>query len=266
MLSSLRAALPTDRHWEPVDNGESGAGVFKDADGSRYAKCVTADQVAELERERDRVEWLGAAGVSGPRVLDWLVTAAGACLITSAVEGVAADAVPAETLLRAWDSIADAVRQLHNQPAASCPFDRGVARMFAIAQDVVARDAVHPEFLPEEQRSTPPAVLLARLAAGMDRRLAQEATETVVCHGDLCLPNIILNPDTWSFAGFIDLARLGVADPYVDIALLLANSRETWTDEAHAQRADLLFAQRYGIDLDTERQRFYLHLDPLTWG
>jgi streptomycin 3"-kinase len=137
--------------------------------------------------------------------------------------------------------------------------------MFATARDVVARDAVNPEFLPEDQQHTPAEELLARLAPQLDHRLAQEASQTVVCHGDLCLPNIIIDPETMNVAGFIDLGRLGRADPYADIALLLANARETWIDERQANRADETFADRYGIVLDRDRERFYLHLDPLTW-
>lgn len=252
--------------WEPVTSGESGAGVFRAADGSRYAKCVLDGQRDLLARERDRVDWLSASGVPAPSVLDWIADDAGACLVTSAVRGVPADTVPAAELRRAWPSIAAAVRGLHALPADDCPFSRDLGRMYAVAEDVVARGAVNPEFLPVEQQRTPPTELLARLAAQVDRRLAQEAADTVVCHGDLCLPNIILDPDTGDVVGFVDLGRLGRADRYADLALLLANARETWGDGHQATAADEAFADAYGITLDTERQRFYLHLDPLTWG
>ncbi|MBB5781385.1 APH(3'') family aminoglycoside O-phosphotransferase [Nonomuraea jabiensis] len=264
--TALRALLDDGGSWIPVTDGESGAAVFRSDDGTRYAKCVPADSVTALEEERARVEWLGTQGVPGPRVLDWRVTADGACLVTSAVAGVPAHRVPAAELRAAWEKIADAVRRLHDLPARQCPFARDLTWMFAMAGDVVARGAVNPAFLPEEQQDTPAGELLARLEPQLERRRAQEAAEMVVCHGDLCLPNIILDPDTLDVAGFIDLGRLGRADPYADIALLLANARETWPDEEQANRADERFAERYGIVLDRDRERFYLHLDPLTWG
>ena len=263
---SIHALLPTGHEWVPVHSGESGARTFRAADGSCYGKCVSADQVTELEAARDKTEWLRAQGISCPSVLDWCVSEAGACLVTSAVAGVGADTVPPATLARAWESIADALRRLHDLPANSCPFSRDLRQMFALAQDVVSRHAVNPGFLPMEQQRTPPELLLARLVPQVERRLGQEATESVVCHGDLCLPNIILDPVTLEVAGFIDLDRLGTADPYVDIALLLANARGTWLDEEQAAIADETFARRYGIHLDDDRQRFYLDLDPLTWG
>lgn len=135
-----------------------------------------------------------------------------------------------------------------------------------MARDVVARDAVNPDFLPVEQQHTAPEELLARLARQTARRREQEAADTVVCHGDLCLPNINLDPQTLDVAGFIDLGRLGLADRYADLALLFAQARETWSDEEEARTAEAAFAQRYGISLDHRRARFYLHLDPLTWG
>ena len=246
--------------------GQSGAAVFRSADGSRYGKCVPAHQVAALEAERDRVEWLDAQGVPGARVLDWRVTDAGGCLLTSAVAGVPADRVPAATLRAAWEPIADSVRRLHDLPPRACPFGRDLcrcspprARSWRGARSTRSssrRPAAHPT-----RRE-----LLARLAPQVEARLAQEAAEAVVCHGDLCLPNIVLDPTTLTVAGFIDLGRLGRADPYADIALLLATARETWPDERQANAAEALFAHRYGTALDRDRERFYLHLDPLTWG
>ncbi len=252
--------------WRPVTAGESGAVVFRNADATRYVKCVPAADAADLKAERDRVAWLSDQGVPGPQVLDWDSGDAGACMVTSAVSGVSADQVPPGDLWASWEHIADAVRRLHEVPVSECPFSRGLDAMVGVARDVVARDAVNPEFLPVEQQHTPAAELLVRLTRQVPRRREQEVADTVVCHGDLCLPNIILNPQTLDVSGFIDLGRLGLADRYADLALLLANARETWTDEERARAADIAFAERYGIALDHDRLRFYLHLDPLTWG
>ncbi|CQD08948.1 streptomycin phosphotransferase [Mycolicibacterium conceptionense] len=71
--------------WLPVTGGESGASVFRSADGSRYAKVVGAAGVGDLAAERDRVAWAGEQGLPVPAVIDWHTTAdGGARLITSA--------------------------------------------------------------------------------------------------------------------------------------------------------------------------------------
>nr|WP_229874433.1 APH(3'') family aminoglycoside O-phosphotransferase [Amycolatopsis deserti] len=250
----------------PVTSGESGATVLRSPDGDRYAKHVPPAEAAGLRNERDRIAWLAGQGVPGPRVLDWHCGDTGACLVTSAVPGVPADRLSAEDLGRAWPHIADAVRRLHEVPVDGCPFSRDLDTMVTTARDVVAREAVNPEFLPDEQQGTPAAELLARLVPQIERRRAEEAGDTVVCHGDLCLPNIIIAPPTSAVSGFVDLGRLGRADRHADLALLLANSRETWPDEERARAADAEFAWRYGYPPDPGRLRFYLHLDPLTWG
>lgn len=259
-------ALPGDgAAWLPVTTGESGAAVFRSADGTRYAKCVAARDAEELEAERDRVAWLSGHGVPGPQVLDWQTGPAGARLLTSAVPGVPADQVSAADLRAAWERIAAAVRGLHDVPVRQCPFRRDVDGMVAVARDVVARGAVNPAFLSTGQQRTPPAELLARLVPQLPLRREQEAADAVVCHGDLCLPNIVLDPRTLDVSGFIDLGRLGRADRHADLALLLANARHSWKDEERARAADTVFAETYGVALDHDRLRFYLHLDPLTW-
>ncbi|MEV7518908.1 APH(3'') family aminoglycoside O-phosphotransferase [Streptomyces diastaticus] len=267
----VRAVSPVllgvdDGGWLAVTAGESGAVVFRSADGTRYAKCVGAAGVADLVAERERVGWLSGRGVPGPRVLDWQSGDGGACLVTSAVCGVPADQVSAADLHVAWERIADAVRRLHEVPVSQCPFRRGLEAMVGVARDVVSRDAVNREFLPVDQQQTSTVELLDRLARQVPRRREQEAADTVVCHGDLCLPNIVLDPQTLDVSGFVDLGRLGLADRHADLALLLANARETRVDEGQARAADMAFAERYGIALDHDRLRFYLGLDPLTWG
>lgn len=139
--------------------------------------------------------------------------------------------------------------------------------MFDRAVNVVARDAVYPQFLDPEHRHVPPAALLAALPAELPRRLAQEARDLVVCHGDACLPNLMVDPETLRCTGLIDLGRLGTADRYVDLSLLLANARASWSGPEDARAArDRLFAIHAIPTPDKERLDFYLRLDPLSWG
>ncbi|WP_191986076.1 APH(3'') family aminoglycoside O-phosphotransferase [Mycobacteroides salmoniphilum] len=248
--------------WEPVTTGESGATVYRSPDRSRYAKTGGGD----LEHERDRIEWLNAQHIPAPTVVEWATGPRGPVLVTSAVDGVPADQLNAEDLDRAWPAIAGVVRRLHAIPTANCPFRRDLATTMALARDVVARDAVNTDFLPDRDREVPAAALLGRVIAQLPERLAQEPGALVVCHGDLCLPNIIIVPGEFSVAGFIDLGRLGLADRHADLALLFANSRETWPEDTHADTAHARFLESYGRPADSERLEFYLQLDPLTWG
>lgn len=258
------AALRADG-WAQVTTGESGAVVLRSVDGSRYAKFVAAEQQAVLEAERERIDWACRHDIATTRALDWITNGEWACLLTSAVPGVSADGLSPAELWTAWPSITTTLRRLHELPAEDCPFNRGLAEMFVMAEHVVSRGRANAQFLPVEFRHTPPAELLDQLRSELQQRVAEEQADLVVCHGDLCLPNIIIDPATHSVTGVIDLGRLGGADRYADVALLLANSRGTWVDEGQAVAADNLFADTYGITLSPTRRQFYLCLDALTW-
>lgn len=251
--------------WHPVTRGESGAGVFRSADGSRYAKVVGPAGAADLTAERDRVAWARDHGVPAPAVIDWGSTAGGgAFLVTSAVGGVSADQLAESALRTAWPAIVQAIRDLHAIAGDGCPYRRDLDDMLSLARSVVAAGAVNPEFLSDEDRGVPPADLLMRVEREAGLRRRQEATDRVVCHGDLCLPNILVDPDRLTVAGFIDLGRLGVADRHADLALVLGNTADTFPGFAEDAAAGLVAG--YPADVDQDRLRFYLNLDPLTWG
>lgn len=257
--------LPAAGRWEPVDVGESGATLFHDAAAARFAKCADPTAAGDLRAERDRTVWLGGVGVPVASVLDWRVGDDGACLVTRAIPGVTADRLTPDELARAWPAIVRVVRELHRIPVSSCPFDRRLDSMVALARTTVSEGRVQAEFLPESLQQEPPEELLERLEARLPIELQHETLDLVVCHGDLCLPNIVVDPGTMAVNGLIDLGRVGRADRYADIALLLAQARETWPDDAVARQFDRDFAEEYRVDLDDDRRDFYLLLDPLTW-
>jgi streptomycin 3"-kinase len=264
--SLLAELLPTaETRWVPAAGGESGATVLHDSAGQRYAKVVASDRAEELAGERDRASWLSSTGVPGAVVLDWRATDAGACLVTSAVQGVPAGRLDPRALRSAWSSVVETVRTLHGLPSEQCPFDRRLASVMPAARATVAEERVNIGFLPLALQSTPPPLILEQLEAELPRRQAQEGAALVVCHGDLCLPNVLIDPVTDQVTGLIDLGRLGTADPHADIALLLATARTIWPDEQTARRAEQDFDQWYGTAVDPERQDFYLRLDALTW-
>ncbi|MCA1439346.1 APH(3'') family aminoglycoside O-phosphotransferase [Ensifer sp. IC4062] len=253
--------------WTPVATGESGDPVYRRDDGLAYAKVAPSARSAELAGERDRLVWLNGRGVACPEVVDWRETGEGASLVMTAIPGVPAVDLPGGDLLKAWPLMARQLGALHALPADGCPFDRSLSVMFARAADVVFRDAVNPDFLPDDDRNAPRRALLARVEREMAARLEQETADRVVCHGDPCMPNFMVDPETLRCTGVIDLARLGTADRYADLALMIANAGESWATPDQAERALAILFDALGLAApDSERLAFYLRLDPLTWG
>ncbi|WP_255448320.1 APH(3'') family aminoglycoside O-phosphotransferase [Telmatospirillum sp. J64-1] len=253
--------------WSPVRRGESGDFVYRRNDGLAYAKIARTARAAELAAERDRLAWLQGRGIACPEIIEWGETGEGACLVMTAIPGVPAADLPAGDLLKAWPSMAQQIGKLHDLPTGHCPFERSLSQMFERAADVVARNAVNPDFLPDEDKGTPPSELLARVERELPVRLDQEGVDRVVCHGDACMPNFMVDPKSLQCTGLIDLGRLGTADAYVDLALMLANARESWTTQEQEAQAFAILFNSLGIEApDRERLVFYLRLDPLTWG
>lgn len=266
-LTGLLPVCPPGVSWLPVEAGESDTQVYRRSDSEAYAKLAPTDGDTDLTDERRRITWLRDAGLPCPSVLDWRSSPAGACLITSVVPGISADRLSEQDLWAAWTSLADLLARLYRLPVDDCPYEWGLMRMLARASDVVARGAVNPQFLDPDDRDTPSVELLDRVRADAPRHLVHEARDLVICHGDACLPNFLVDPDTRRSTGMIDLGRLGTADRYADLAVLVANSRPVWSTAERADDAMELLCRRCGIETpDGDRLAFYLRLDPLTWG
>jgi streptomycin 3"-kinase len=241
--------------WEPVTGGESDTSVYRQ--GDVFAKCCALPGVPELRDERDRVDWLAGTGLPGATVVDWLESSSGACLMTTAVPGLAGTELPASVQLKAMQSLGRTLRELHS--LRDCPFERPLSSVIALAADVVRRDAVNPAFLTDEWRLLPPQELLDRVVA--ERPYVEASADLVVCHGDACLPNVFFDPETLEVTGLIDVGRLGIADRYSDLALATIQLHDEWS----ADPAPFLAA--YGLPQPNQRRlQFYRLLDPLTWG
>lgn len=131
----------------------------------------------------------------------------------------------AATAIRA---IGAGLRMLHDQlPTRSCPFDWSAGSRLAL--------------LAPEQRADlgePPPV-----------------DKLVVCHGDACAPNTLIDDDG-RCCGHVDLGDLGVADRWADLAVATLSLQwnypgRCWDDE---------FFAAYGVDPDPLRIDHYRRL------
>jgi aminoglycoside phosphotransferase len=83
----------------------------------------------------------------------------------------------------------------------------------------------------------------------------------VVCHGDACLPNFLLDPDSLAVTGMIDVHRLGVADRHLDLALATRSISDTTLNPAYGAPAAEAMLAAYGRAADPWRLHFYALLD-----
>ncbi|MGK5731856.1 APH(3') family aminoglycoside O-phosphotransferase [Streptomyces sp. URMC 124] len=253
------------RHtWSPVTDGNSGAVVYRLSGASDlYVKVMALDAGAgsgeDLRSETERLRWLGGQGVPAPRVVDLGADDTSYWLVTEAVPGVPAAEWPRHQRRRVAEAMADAARMLHELPAADCPFDRRLAVTVPQAEHNARAGLVALDDLDDERQGWSAQQLLDALA-----RTRPAVEEPVVCHGDLCPDNLLLDPTTCRLTGFIDVGRLGVADRHTDLALALRELRELREEEDPWFGPECVagFVDRYGRGLfDEERLAFYRLLD-----
>jgi len=83
----------------------------------------------------------------------------------------------------------------------------------------------------------------------------------VLTHGDYCAPNVFIDPETHRFTGVLDLSRLGLGDPYVDIALMVMSLSGDLNPQYGGPPAADLFVKTYGADPADPRISLYINFD-----
>lgn len=218
-----RAAL------EPVWLNGIGGLTFRTDDG-RFIKWGPHDDEANMRDEAARMRW-ARTWIAVPEVLDQGQDDTHEWLMTVAIDAASAVDVrwahDPDTAVRA---VGAGLRALHDAlPAAECPWEWSVEARVANA----ARRGI---LLPTELTVAPPI------------------DQLVVCHGDACLPNTLLD-DHGRPVAHVDLAALGAGDRWADIAVAsmstLWNYGPGWEDA---------LIEAYGVEPDRERLAFYRRL------
>lgn len=254
MLDDMPAGL-RDRldgyHWDRQTIGASDAGVFRltaPAGPSLFLKVEQAAPLAELPDELARLEWLASQPFACPRVLAFETERNRHWLLMSAVPGgdLVSSPLPPDMTV---ELIAGALRRLHALDVAACPFDHRLEYRLQAARARMEAGLVDVDDFDDERSGRTPQDLFAELLA---QKPASE--DLVVTHGDACMPNVMA--DGGRFSGFIDCARLGVADWHQDVALACWSIQHNLGVEWVAP-----FLAHYGMPADTLKLDYYGLLD-----
>jgi kanamycin kinase len=236
------------RAIRPVWLNVLGGVTFEVIDGDQrsFVKFAPAGSGLPLAREAERLSW-AQRFTPVPRVLSSGTDASGTWLQTEALPGT--NAVDARWLADpepAVIAIGRGLRALHEAlPVDECPFSWSAENRLASACERAAQNLIdttiwHPDY----QHLT----LAEALTQAVDR---PPIDKLVVCHGDACAPNTLVGDDG-NWTGHVDMATLGVADRWADLAI--ASWSLGWN---FGPGWDKLFYGAYGVDPDPERIAYY---------
>jgi len=247
--------------WEPVPTGMSGADVRRSPDGRAYAKSGSGILRGDLVAERERLEWLAGTDLPAAEVLDWVDDGDAATLTTRTVPGVAMSDLPSSDVPDAITSLARFLQRLHSLPRESCPFERWLAVTVPLARVRVSAGLVDEDDFDSKREGRSADDLLAELIDQRPEAERSEVGDLVICHGDACLPNFLLDPESLEVTGMIDVHRLGVADRHLDLALATRSMSDGTRNPAYGPEAAETLLAAYGRDADQWRLDFYRLLD-----
>jgi len=228
--------------------GESGAVVIRLASDDRRPLFLKADSgpFAEVPAEAERLAWLASQQIAAPRVVDRIEQRGTHLLLMTAVPGDDMASQPNARPTEIARLAGEALAALHAHDPATCPFDHRIGSRLPLAQLNLAAGRVHPVW----ELDMPPEAAWAELLA------SRPATEDlVVTHGDACLPNLMV--ENGRFSGFVDCARLGLADRWQDLALALGS-----LERNYGTGLVVPFLAAYGLgEIDEPRRAWYRLLD-----
>ncbi|MGV8909058.1 MAG: phosphotransferase [Propionicimonas sp.] len=223
LVPALVLELAAGRPVEPVWVNQLGGVTFAIDGGAEYVKYGPPHDEFDPDPEFARLRWVSAF-VTAPRPIDHGIDAAGNRWLRTV-------GIPATSaVLAGWRERPDvvvpelgrALRHFHHVvPVADCRW------AYSVEGRLAATSVVLP---PVEDRP---------------------AMDAVVCHGDACNPNFLLD-EAGRCVGYVDLGMLGVGDRWADLAPALLSLG--WN---YGQGWEPAFLEAYGIERDAAKQEFY---------
>ncbi|GAB3240422.1 aminoglycoside 3'-phosphotransferase [Kineosporia babensis] len=239
-----------------------------DSDSTAVAFAKIVDHSApphladDLEGEAARLKWLSALGIPVAKVLAAGTDITQSWLVTQALPGrPASDPWPTSERAAVVDLLAAAARKLHDQPTNDVlTFDGSIPFLLSEIRERVSAGIVDRAWAAAGKSDTTAASALAELeclAAAIGKGSQS------LCHGDFCLPNVLIAPA--GIVSFVDVGRASLADPHSDLADMIRSLRSPMNPQFGPAYAEQ-FLDSYGRDrIDPERLRLHDLLESFFW-
>lgn len=218
-----------------------------------YLKILPLGHQEPLMLYRDKLQWLSGR-LPVPEVLLYETDERYEYLLMTEIAG--SDATDEQFRSKAEQTVsllAEGLRAIHHADARGCPFDCGASGRLRLIERRLSTGRIDRQKIEERFQDTPER-LYERLCA----ELPDMAETSVLCHGDYCVPNVMI--DSGRISGFIDLADAGLSDPYRDLAAAQRSIARNF-----GERHVALFYRKYGMEPDPVKLRLYDLMEHLAW-
>lgn len=209
-----------------------------------FIKWAPANSGLDLKAERIELEWaITYTPVS--KVLECGEDKEGSWLVTVGIdaENAVSERRRTEPALAA---IGRGLRVMHDAlPVNECPFSWSTEDRILSVKGRVTQGGTHPPQWHEEFRNLGIESVLEELDS------PPPSDQLVVCHGNVCAPNTLIDRER-QWVGHVDMARLGIADRWADLAIAAWSTQ--WN---YGPGWEGLLYDSYGIDPNMKKIRFY---------
>jgi len=253
-LPTCMNALIAGYEWARDTVGKSGGTAYRlhrPGSPTLHLKYGQGTLASDITEEMVRLRWL-VGRVPAPEVRHFVASAGKAWLLMAALPGKSA-----RQLLEGKgtdqgavvDAMAGFLRRFHSLRVEECPFNSGSRHRLFLARKRLDAGLVSVQGFDEERAGSTAEQVWDEMIS-----LVPKASESVITHGDLSLDNVLIEDN--HVVGIIDVARMGSADRYQDLAIL-------WNclGDFEAALQERLFVS-YGIaSPDMRSLRFHVLLD-----
>lgn len=215
-----------------------------------YVKWTPSNGGVDLAEEVERLSW-ASSFTPVPTVLEVGSDDEGSWIVTRGIDGE--NAVSPRWLQdprTATTALGKGLRALHDAfDVGSCPFNWSADSRRQNVERRVEHGLLNDhEFSLEFSGMT--------ISAALDELRVVPAEDLVVCHGDACAPNTLLN-ERGDWIAHVDFDRLGVGDRWADLSIAAWSS--VWN---YGPGWEQNVYDAYGYEPDAAKIRYY----QLLWG
>ncbi|MEO1286642.1 MAG: APH(3') family aminoglycoside O-phosphotransferase [Chloroflexota bacterium] len=230
----------------PITVGHSADAVYRlQGDETYYLKIGVS-----LRDECERLQWLEGK-LPVPKLVHFEINDGKHYLLTTAVHGqmLFETGLPIKQCL---DIYAEAAHMWHQLPIGNCPFQWRIPQQIDDARHRLNNEQINPDKFDVCYYGKSALELFADLLNAMP----DEEEDLAITHGDFCLPNVLIDPETHTITGFVDVGQMGISDRHLDLVLASRSIAYNF-----GSKYIPYFYEQYGIAENPAKRHFYCILN-----